>query len=310
MLSNPMTSSSPTSNLLPPDAIQRVLFIASSVHVYNIPPLTSTKGYLAAHWTADSNKRQIFTARLRVLETAILDFDGGESLSTEILLEDPATGQLFAGAPYTDVGAVEATLDSGRFFAVRVVGDGRKAVLGIGFEERGEAIDFGITLQEVRKVQAIEMEAGRKGMAGKKAVEKEPVKEKRDFSLKEGETIHVDIGNKGRRSRREGIDRDEDNERAMFSIAPPPYAPKRVGGMPLSPPQPIDRDEDNKPAMFSIVPPPYAPKGGVGGMSLSPPQPSVQDVKTQRRRSRQDIPAQAASASDLGFDDGEFGEFQ
>lgn len=274
-----MTSSSPTSDSLPSDAIQRVLFIASSVHVYNIPPLTSTKGYLAAHWTADSNKRQIFTARLRVLETAIPDPDGGESLSTEILLEDPATGQLFAGAPYTDAGAVEAVLDSGRFFAVRVVGDGgRKAVLGIGFEERAEAIDFGITLQEVRKVQGIEVEAGKKGMAGKKAAEKELVKEKKDFSLKEGETIHVDIGNKGRRKKGEKVaDRDEDNERAMFSIAPPPYAPK----------------------------------AGVGGtMPLLPPQPSAQDVKTQRRRSRHDVPAQAASASDLGFDDGEFGEFQ
>ncbi|MCJ1261548.1 hypothetical protein MMC22_001413 [Lobaria immixta] len=276
-----MTSSSSTSETLPPDAIQRVLFIASSVHVYNIPPLTSNKGYLAAHWTADSNKRQIFTARLRVLETAIPDPDGGESLSTEILLEDPATGQLFAGAPYTDAGAVEAALDSGRFFAVRVVGDGgRKAVLGIGFEERGEAIDFGITLQEVRKVQGIDVETGRKGLTGKKAVGKELVKEKKDLSLKEGETIHVDIGQKGRRKKEEGIaDRDEDNERAMFSIAPPPSIQKAA---------------------------------------LLPPLPSAQDVKTQRRRSRQDMPAQtsspstsaSASASDLGFDDGEFGEFQ
>lgn len=162
---------------------------------------------------------------------------------------------------------------------MRVVGDvGRKAVLGIGFEERAEAIDFGITLQEVRKVQGIEVEAGKKGLAGKKAAEKELVKEKKDFSLKEGETIHVDIGNKGRRKKGEKVaDRDEDNERAMFSIAPPPYAPK----------------------------------AGVGGtMPLLPPQPSAQDVKTQRRRSRHDVPAQAASASDLGFDDGEFGEFQ
>lgn len=258
-----------------------MLFIASSVHVYNIPPLTSTKGYLAAHWTADSNKRQIFTARLRVLETAIPDPDSGESLSTEVLLEDPVTGQLFAGAPYTDAGVVEAALDSGRFFALRVVGDGgRKAVLGIGFEERGEAIDFGITLQEVRKVLGIDVEVGRKGMAGKKAVDKEVVKAKKDFSLKEGEIIHVDIGKKGRRQKEESlVNGNEDDERAMFSIAPPPHIPK----------------------------------AGTGGTTpLLPPPPSGLDVKTQRRRSRQDVPAQTASisASDLGFDDGEFGEFQ
>ncbi|MCJ1465037.1 hypothetical protein MMC07_003652 [Pseudocyphellaria aurata] len=275
MISSASTSDSPFS-----DAIQRVLFIASNVHVYKIPPLTSTKGYLAAHWTADSNKRQIFTARLRVLETAIPDSDGGESLSTEILLEDPATGQLFAGAPYTDAGAVEAALDSGRFFAVRVVGDGgRKAVLGIGFEERGEAIDFGITLQEARKVQGIEVEAGRKGMTWKKVAEKELTKEKKDFSLKEGETIHVAVGKRGRRKEEEGIMNSyEDKALGTFSIAPPP---------------------------------PYSLKAEVGGMMpLLPPPPSVLDVKTQRRRSRQDVPAHAASASDLGFDDGEFGEFQ
>ena len=142
---------------LPPDAIQRVLFIASSVHIYALPPLTTTKGYHAASWTANSNSREIFVARLRILETAIPHPDGsGESLSTEILLEDPANGQLFAAAPYKDAGAVEAALDSARFFAVRVVGDGgRKAVLGIGFEERTEAIDFGIALQEARKVQSL-----------------------------------------------------------------------------------------------------------------------------------------------------------
>ena len=33
-----------TGKALPADAIRRVLFIANSVHVYNIPPLTSTKG--------------------------------------------------------------------------------------------------------------------------------------------------------------------------------------------------------------------------------------------------------------------------
>lgn len=265
---------------LPPDAIQRVLFVASSVHVYSIPPLMSTKGYLAAHWTADSNKRQIFTARIRVLETAIPDPNGsGESLSTEILLEDPATGQLFAGAPYTDAGAVEATLDSSRFFAVRVVGDGgRKAVLGIGFEERGEAIDFGITLQDVRKVQGIEAAAGmNKGPMGKKSAEKEVIKEKKDFSLKVGETIHVDIGRKARRKSGDVLEKDADKEQAFFSIAPPAYTSKPKVGEEIP----------------WLLPPP-------GGSS----------AKAERRRSRPEFTTGVGSASDLGFDDGEFGEFQ
>lgn len=278
MSPNSLTPQSP-----PEDAIQRVLFIASTVHVYTIPPLTSTKGYLAAHWTAENNKRRIFAARLRVLETAILDPDGsGESLNTNILLEDPTTGELFAGAPYTDSGAVEAALDSVRFFAVRVTGDGgRKAMLGIGFEERSEAIDFGITLQEVRKVQKLDPDAAGKKLGTNPKGEKmnAVVMEKRDFSLKEGETIHVDIGRKGRRKKDDGVSGRVEDERALFSIPPPPYPSKEgIGG---------------------------------GGIPFIPPPPRAQDVKAERRWSRQpELAAEARSVSDLGFDDGEFGEFQ
>lgn len=265
---------------LHPDAIQRVLFIASSVHVYAIPPLTTTKGYHAANWTNTSVAREIFLARLRVLETAIPHLDGsGESLSTEILLEDPGTGQLFAAAPYKDVGAVEAALDSARFFAVRVVGDGgKKAVLGIGFEERAEAMDFGIALQEVRKVQGFGGDVG-----GRKIKKEEEVK--KDFSLKEGETIHVDIGRKGRR---------KDGDASATAIAPATAGDK---------------------FSFSIKPPPAAQNGDTGGsgsagIPLLPPPPSAQDVRAEKRKSRQNIAPPVGSAADLGFDDGEFGEFQ
>lgn len=195
--------------------------------------------------------------------------DAPETITTEILLEDPTTGDLFASAPYTDPGAVETTLDSSRFFAVRVVGEGgRKAVLGIGFEERGEAIDFGIALQEVRKVQGIEVEG--KKVGGAKGAMKDVPEEKKDFRLKDGEMIRVDIGRKGRR-------KDGSN----------------------------DLEEEGN-ALFSLAPPPYVSKGG----GLVPPPPSAKDVKKERRRSGHGVPTEEASAAALGFDDGEFGEFQ
>lgn len=268
------SSSDPTP--LPSDAIQRVLFIASTVHIYSIPPLTSNKGYTAAQWTADNNKRQIFTARLRIIETAIPLPDGsGESLSTEILLEDPSTADLFAKAPYTDPRAVEAVLDSSRFFAIRVVGDGgMKATLGIGFEERAESIDFGICLQECRKV--LGMEPKEKG----KSVEKLD-SQKKDYGLKEGQTIKVDIGRRGRR--KVGEEEPEISSKgdaaALFSIKPPP------------------------------APPPYGGQGGAGALPLLAPPPSASEVRAEKRRSRSFEPAQK-SAAELGFDDGEFGEFQ
>lgn len=210
---------------------------------------------------------------MRIVETAIPHADGlGESLSTDILLEDPASGQLFAAAPYTDIGAVEAALDSSRFFAVRVVGEGgRKAVLGVGFEERSDAIDFRIALQEVRKVQGIESGVGL-GTATKAGVKKDTTMQKKDFSLKEGEMIHVDMGRTAR---------------------------KKVV------------DEGHNDALFSIPPPPYVQRDGPGGtMPFLPPPPSAQDVKAERRRSHHKFTSEAGSAADSGFDDGEFGEFQ
>lgn len=207
------------------------------------------------------------------METAVPYADGsGESLSTDILLEDPASGQLFAAAPYTDAGAVEAALDSSRFFAVRVVGEGgRKAVLGVGFEERSEAIDFRIALQEVRKVQGIE--SGVEVSAAMKAgAKKDATVQKKDFSLKEGEMIHVDIGRTPR---------------------------KKVV------------DEGQSHTLFSIPPPPYVQKDGLGDtMPFIPPPPSAQDVKAERRRSHHKSTSGAGSSGDLGFDDGEFGDFQ
>ncbi|UPK94445.1 hypothetical protein LCI18_005380 [Fusarium solani-melongenae] len=248
-----------TGTPLPSDAIQRILFVANAVHVYNIPPLTSTKGYSASAWTADP-KRHIFTARLRILETAYESPSSENKLKVDAVLEDASTGQLFAAAPYTAAAVVEPVLDSSRFFALTVRDpQGRRAVLGIGFEERSEAFDLSIALQEARKALGWEGEQSRS--AAKKEEE-----EKRDYSLKDGETITVSFGGSkfGRRKQQSS-----------------PAGGSSSGDL----------------QSFALPPPPPGP-GGAKGFSLPPP-PSSQDVKQQKQQ----------SAKDLGFDDGQFGEF-
>ena len=275
-----MTSNS-NLTALPSDAIQRVLFLASGVHVYQIPPLTSNKGYLAAHWTApNTGAQQIFTARLRIIETAIPQENEGELLSTNILLEDPSTGELFANVPYSDSKAVEPAVDSSRFFAVRVVGPtGEKAILGIGFEERGEAIDFAGALQEARKVLGLEPQTKGRGAA----VKAQEVK--KDYGLKEGQTIKVDLDHMKR------------------------VSGKADGEGPTGP-----NASDDKSALFSIKPPPpsAAGDGAQGTIPLLAPPPSNQSTRAEKRRSRGfDAPVvKEKTATELGFDDGEFGEFQ
>ncbi|TPX07676.1 uncharacterized protein E0L32_010674 [Thyridium curvatum] len=272
-----------TGQQLPADAIQRVLYIANKVHVYNIPPLASTRGYTAAAWTEDP-KRHIFTVRLRIMETAVPCGGGGggggeedqDEVKTDIVLEDPSTGQLFAAAPYTDPGVVEAALDSSRFFALRVRDpSGRKAVLGIGYEERSEAFDFGVALQEAQKglgfgpggAAAAAAAAGGGGPSSRAKAEAraKAEEERRDYSLKEGETITVNLGGKfGRRNRpsQESSSGAESGNLSSFALPPPPSAGPAKGG------------------------------------PFLPPPPSASDVRSKRR-----------SVQELGFDDGQFGEF-
>lgn len=258
-----------TGRPLPTDAIQRVLFLASAVHVYNIPPLPSMRGHNAASWTADPS-RHIFTARLRVVETSLSSpssssaqqNDDESSLKMDVVLEDASSGQLFAAAPYTDRAVVEPVLDSSRFFAVTVRDqDGRKAVLGIGFEERSDAFDLAVALQEARR--SLGWDAKQHSRQGSAAKAKEAP---RDYSLKDGETITVNIG-KSSLGRRRPLQQVEETPAADMQS-------------------------------FALPPPPSSKPSGSGGAFALPAPPSADDVKRKRR-----------SLRDMGFDDGQFGEF-
>ncbi|KAK4069592.1 uncharacterized protein Triagg1_7016 [Trichoderma aggressivum f. europaeum] len=249
-----------TGQPLPNDAIQRVLFVANTVHVYNIPPLTSMRGHAAASWTEDP-ARHIFTARLRVVETSYESPDAASSLKIDLVLEDPSTGALFAAAPYNDRGAVEPVVDSSRFFAVTVKDpQGRKAMLGIGFEERSDAFDLAVSLQEARRSLGWETEQSQNPADAKAKTET------KDYSLKEGETITVNLGG------------------TKFGRRRPQHADDEASSTSSS-----SADLQS----FALPPPP----AGAASFSLPPP-PKTSDVKEKRK-----------SLKNLGFDDGQFGEF-
>jgi hypothetical protein len=278
-----MTTVDPaTGRPLPDSAIQRVLFICPRVHVYQIPPLTSNKGFSAGSWTAPPRPtaQMIFTARLRIIETSL-----SNHIKTDIVLEDPKTGDLFAACPYTSPAVVEQANDSSRFFALRVVGEGgMKATLGMGFEERPDAFDFSITLSEARKLLDLP-QTNPPGHAHSQHSNKKLVEEpKKDFSLKEGQSIHVEIGGRGRRQQQSNSTSNDDGN-ALFSIRPPP--------------PPASGDDFTLP---SLAPPPSAAHLKTASKSPSPArqQPQHQPNLNQNQQ----------SAQDLGFDDGEFGEFQ
>jgi adaptin ear-binding coat-associated protein 1/2 len=99
---------------------------------------------------------------------------------------------------------VEQVSDSTRFFAIRVVHGRQKATLGIGFEDRADAFDFGVCLQEVRRRWAIDKELANKSKTGHGSTNIGGFQSifgssneeggKNDYSLKEGEMINITIG--------------------------------------------------------------------------------------------------------------------
>lgn len=229
-----------TGQPLGPDAIQRVLFLAHPVHVYNIPPLDSLRGHRAASWTTDPS-RHIFSARLRVVESSSEGAPAAEpSLQVQVVLEDPSNGQLFAAAPYLHPSAVESVLDSSRFFAITIRHhDGRKAVLGIGFEDRSDAFDFSVALQEAARNLGFSLDPRPPNAKS----------DNQDYSLKEGEKITINLGSSKLRRRPQNPDSSShvpqvDETSDPFVLPPPPTSSK--SGATVSP------------ASFSLPPPPTA----------------------------------------------------
>ena len=95
------------------------------------------------------------------------------------------TDAVFAQCP-VGPGAVEPVIDSSRYFVVRIVDEqqGRKAFLGMGFQERSEAFDFTVSMQdfERRKMERKERESRPEEKIDMSA-----------YELKPGQTITLNI---------------------------------------------------------------------------------------------------------------------
>jgi len=190
------------------DVIENILFIARNVNIFKIPPRTSNEGYKAADWLTE---KPLWSGRLKVSER------GDHCI---LLLEDPNSGELFAQAPYDTTGtAVEAVLDSSRYFVLRVEGEGgRKAYIGLGFEERAESFDFNVALQDyVKRSKA----ASDPTSVLAAAVHEPPP----DFSLKEGQTMTIKIpGKDGRKISGTTASGSGSGFGGGFGLPPPPPA--------------------------------------------------------------------------------------
>ncbi|XP_068097672.1 adaptin ear-binding coat-associated protein 2 isoform X1 [Hyperolius riggenbachi] len=158
---------------------ESVLCVKPEVHVYRIPPRSSNRGYRAAEWQLD---QPAWSGRLRITSRGKMAY---------IKLEDKTSGELFAQAPVEQFPgmAVESVADSSRYFVICIEdGNGRRAFIGVGFADRGDAFDFNVALQDHFKWVKQQTEFA-------KQAQNPETGPKLDLGFKEGQTIKINIAN-------------------------------------------------------------------------------------------------------------------
>ncbi|CAN6572982.1 hypothetical protein ACFX13_047786 [Malus domestica] len=222
------------------EALELVLFQVPECYVYLIPPRKSAASYRADEW--DVNK-WVWDGILKVISK------GEECI---IRLEDKKTNELYAraflrnGEPHP----VEPVIDSSRYFVLRVEenidGRLRHAFIGIGFRERTEAYDFQAALHDHMKY-----------LDKKKTAEEMEQKFQQtslvDYSLKEGETIVLQLKNKtaeivkSKVSENNSPEKKANQKEPLICIKPPPPPPA-----PLSPSATVDKSSSNLPPNLNL----------------------------------------------------------
>ena len=162
------------------EEIVQTLCAIPSCFVFKIPPRMSAQGHRAADW-----KEQVWTGRLVV--QGIKRPGGEERCFIKLISQNGAT---FAVCPYKDKGSVEKVTDSSRYYCLRIENAaGKRAFIGLGFKDRAEAFDFNVALQDFEKHKSGEDEIIKGGI-------RDANYKPKDYSLKQGQTITVNIKKK------------------------------------------------------------------------------------------------------------------
>eukprot|EP00930_Biecheleria_cincta_P072760 TRINITY_DN60108_c0_g1_i1.p1 TRINITY_DN60108_c0_g1~~TRINITY_DN60108_c0_g1_i1.p1 ORF type:complete len:244 (-),score=58.69 TRINITY_DN60108_c0_g1_i1:19-750(-) len=196
---------------LDPD-IEYTLLNKKDAKVYQVPPAASAEGHKAGDW-----KEAIWHGNVRVI---------GKGKDLSIRLMNNGTGELFAqcvipNGEYEKY--CERVLDSSRYWVLKIVNGHRHAFIGFGFSDRNDAFDFSACLTDFK---ATFVDKAREAEAA-------VVQPMRDLSLKEGQTIKVNIP--GRQS---GSRRQDRSSGSSAGYAPTLAAPPAASALLLAPPAP------------------------------------------------------------------------
>ncbi|XP_020576866.1 uncharacterized protein At1g03900 [Phalaenopsis equestris] len=222
------------------EAVELILFHVKECYVYVIPPRKTAASYRADEWNVN---KWHWEGALKVVSK-------GEDCI--IRLEDRETGELFARAFLRtgEPNPVEPVIDSSRYFVLRVEenigGRLRHAFIGVGFRERPQAYDFQAALHDHMKYL-------NKKQTAEEMEQLYQAKSSVDYSLKEGQTLFLQIKNKGSSGAKSALferfnkvsleDKPTVKEGGLTYLKPPPAPP--------SPISPVERSSLSSPASYS-----------------------------------------------------------
>ncbi|XP_053257080.1 adaptin ear-binding coat-associated protein 2 isoform X1 [Podarcis raffonei] len=185
---------------------ESVLCVKPEVHVYRVPPRASNRGYRAAEWQLD---QPAWSGRMRITAKGNVAY---------IKLEDKNSGELFAQAPVDQFPSitVEGVTDSSRYFVIRIEdGNGRRAFIGVGFVDRGDAFDFNVALQDHFKWVKQQSELAKQALNPDQGP-------KLDLGFKEGQTIKLNIANVKKKDGSSSASRPRATGSGGPNLIPPP----------------------------------------------------------------------------------------
>jgi len=152
-------------------AIERNLTVIKKCFIFKVPANRSAAGYKATEFPATP----MWTGRLRVVH---------KGSQCTVVFEHIDKDGVYAFCHY-DKNSVEPVTDSSRYFVIKISdGKGHHAYVGLGFQNRDEAFDFKVALQDFDNQQSGASRA-------EEYLQQIPAQ---DLSLPEGEKLTVSIG--------------------------------------------------------------------------------------------------------------------
>ncbi|KAL5220210.1 hypothetical protein ABZP36_024923 [Zizania latifolia] len=273
-----------------------------------IPPRMTAASYRADEWNVN---KWAWEGTLKVIN------QGEECI---IRLEDNNTGELYAraflreGEPHP----VEPVIDSSRYFVLRVEenidGRQRHAFVGLGFRERPQAYDFQAALHDHMKY------LNKKRTAEEMVLHYEKASSV-DYSLKEGETLVLQLKNKESDAKiksaffEQGLNKLSVNDKANTKEAPVSLK------LPPPPPSPVSPTDSMVAASpFKAEFPSQDQPSADTGVDATPfkaefpshEQPAADAIGSSQPKANlapQERPAAAEKATQESVDD-DFGDFQ